>query len=817
MRIGMSLLDLKLGVRMLVKYPGLTLVGSLAISVAIAIGAAYFEFVNDFVHPKLPLEEGDRVVAIQSWNAAASSPEHRVLHDFVTWREESRTVREIGAFATVQRNLVTSDGLAEPVAVAEISASAFRLVRVPPLMGRPLVEADEHEGAPPVVVIGHGVWKARFGGDPAILGRTIQLGSTRSTVVGVMPEGFAFPVQHGMWTPLRLDAAAYERLQGPPIRVFGRLAPGATLREARAELAAIGARAAADHPRTHEHLRPRVLPYAESFFLSDATLWQVYLLNGVFVMLLVVACANVATLVFARTATREREIVVRNALGASRGRIVTQLFAEALVLSAVAAALGLAAAAWGMESGMDLFWAASGGPGPFWWNDDLAPATILYAGVFTVIGAVIVGVAPALKVTGRRLQPGLQRLAAGSGMRFGGMWTAVIVIQVALSVAFLPAAVSMGRAVLSDQATAFGVDADEYLTVRFALDAETPTKAATATHEERFQARVAALHEEVRRRLGEERGLSGVAFGSRLPGMEHPTVYVQVDGASGPLSTDPHDRVRTATVDPGFFDALRAPILAGRAFHSGDLAPGAHPAIVNRSFVRRHLGGENAVGRRVRYAARAGEEPGPWHEIVGVVADLGINAFEPEESEGLYLPAAPGKLNPVYLAVRVGRSPESFAPRLRAIFTAVDPTVRLYDLRPLDEVGEAEQRSMKALAAVFALLSLVALTLSTVGIYALMSFTVAQRTREIGIRAALGASPRRIVTAIFSRAIAQLALGVALGGAAAVLVGDQVAEEGPWLLLAIAALMMVVGILACVVPARRGLRIQPTEALRAGT
>jgi hypothetical protein len=299
--------------------------------------------------------------------------------------------------------------------------------------------------------------------------------------------------------------------------------------------------------------------------------------------------------------------------------------------------------------------------------------------------------------------------------------------------------------------------------------------------------------------------------------MDHPTAFVQVDGATGPMSTDPRDRVRTASIDPGFFEALRAPILAGRGFHSGDLAAGGRAVIVNRSFVRRHLGGRNAVGRRVRYAAREGEEPGPWHEIVGVVGDVGMNAFEPNESEGIYLPAAPGKINPIYLAVRVGSSPESFAPRLRALFTAVDPTVRLYDLRPLEAVGEAERQSMKALAGIMALMALVALALSTVGIYALMSFTVAQRTREIGIRAALGAPPRRIITAIFSRAIAQLALGVVLGSAAAVLIGDQVAEEGPWLVLAIAGLMMLVGVLACVVPARRGLRIEPTEALRAGT
>ncbi len=235
MAFGMSWLDFKLGFRMLIKYPGLTLVGGFAMSVGIAIAAGSFEFINDFINPTLPLEEGDRVVAIQNWDATAASTEFRSLHDFLTWRDELESVEDIGAYTTFRRNVITDDGRAEPVRGSEISASAFRLVRVPPLMGRPLVETDEQDGAPPVVVIGHDLWQARFGGDSGVVGRSVQLGNSRSTVVGVMPEGFLFPLRDNLWVPLRVNVLDYERLEGPAIRIFGRLAPGVTLEEAQAE------------------------------------------------------------------------------------------------------------------------------------------------------------------------------------------------------------------------------------------------------------------------------------------------------------------------------------------------------------------------------------------------------------------------------------------------------------------------------------------------------------------------------------------------------------------------------------------------------
>ena len=269
--------------------------------------------------------------------------------------------------------------------IAEITASAFQLTLVPPLLGRSLVDADERAGAQPVAVIGYDVWQSRFAGDPRVVGRTVRLGPQPTIVVGVMPEGFAFPVAHSLWVPLRLNPLDYQRRQGPQIGIFGRLAPGATLAQAQAELTTIGLRAAADFPDTHAQLRPEVVPYARSILdLTTSDAIGLMAINVFIVMLVVLLCGNVALLIFARAATRESEIVVRTALGAGRGRIVAQLFAEALVLTAGAAVVGLLAAGFAlrrvigtMRQDLSL---------PFWFSDSLAPATLLYTAVLAVLG-----------------------------------------------------------------------------------------------------------------------------------------------------------------------------------------------------------------------------------------------------------------------------------------------------------------------------------------------------------------------------------------------------------------------------------------------
>jgi hypothetical protein len=354
-RLRFSRLDVTMALRMLVRYPGLTLVGTVAIAIAIALGTIYFEAVNKYQNPRLPIRDGHRLVSVLTWDANAVALEERSLHDFALWREQVKTLDHLGAAVVFVRNLATDDGRVEPARGAEVTASVFRLMG-PPLLGRPLTERDEQPAEPPAVVLSHTLWKTRFGSDPEVVGRVVKLGTASAIVAGVMPEGFGLPMGQRLWMPLRVDGSRLAPRPGPTALIFGRLTPGASLGDAQVEMAAIGARLAAGSPETHKSLRLRVTTFGKPLAEGGPALIirnVLYVANGVFLMLLAIVCTNVATLVFARTATRGWEIAVQNALGASRGRIVTQLFIEALVLAAVAAVVGLVVAkislGWGGE------------------------------------------------------------------------------------------------------------------------------------------------------------------------------------------------------------------------------------------------------------------------------------------------------------------------------------------------------------------------------------------------------------------------------------------------------------------------------------
>ena len=828
--IRVSWLDVKLGGRMLVKYPGLTLVAGLAFAFAIAVGAAGFELISQVAAPTLPLPGGDRVVAIRAWDEAASDQEHRLAHEFTSWRGTLRTVAALGAHRSVQRNLVVPGGEVTPVTLAEISASAFQVAAVRPLLGRVLLPADEQPDAPPVLVIGYDAWRTRFAGDTAVVGRTVRLDGTPHTVVGVMPDGFAFPTSYSWWTPLHLSASGYAPGEGPPIEVVGRLAPGATLESAQAELATLARRAASDFPETRARVRPEVVPLGQSLFTVRVGMKLRAALRAAnlpLVLFLVLVCGNVAMLMFARAATRETELVVRTALGASRGRVVMQLFTEALVLGAVAAVVGLAAAGFIVRVGLS---AADGPTGalPFWIRASLSPTTVLYAIVLTLLGAVIAGVVPALKVTrglASRLRAGS---AGGGGLRFGGIWTVVIVCQVAVTVAFPILALSAWRSTARQRALEASFPAAEYLMVSLAMG---PASALGELADTSAAARVRlrAARTELARRAAAEPAVLEVTGASALPLMYHPWRRVEVEGVAASVADSAAaPRVSSAHVAEDFFAVFDAPILSGRGFDSGDLTPDSRVVIVNRSFVDEALGGRNPIGRRVRYTAfeeasggrSPDAPPGPWYEIVGVVPDLGMKAAgDARAAAGLYHPAAPDADALAYLAVHARGDAASLAPRLRELAAAVDPTLRLDTVLPMDEIQAGDLRMEGYIFRLLLVVSALALTLSLAGVYAVTSFTVARRTREIGIRVALGADPRRVAATIVRRPLVQVALGVLLGCSLLALLqatsSNGLSVRAGFLVGAYGTALFAVCLLACVVPARRALAVEPTEALRA--
>jgi putative ABC transport system permease protein len=833
-----SWLDLKLGGRMLVKSPLLTITGCIAIATAIGVNAGFNEFTGDLFAGQARGEANGDVVRLSNFDTESGARDPRVLEDLGRWRAELQTVREIGAALSLDMGLVAPSGRPFPVNVAEMSASGFRIADMVPELGRPLLDSDDGPGAEPVMVLSHEAWLRYLGGNPEVVGSQLRLGETSYRVVGIAPTEFDFPAaSFEVWTNFRRNPEAYPPRAGPGVIAFGRLADGRTLEEAQREMEQLGQRAAADAPETHGQLRPTVTPFSESGLDSPQIRWALRIARTLLVMLLVVACANVATLVFARNAGRATEIAIRHALGAGRGRIVMQLFGEALVLALLSTAVGLAVADWGLRWGGEIFWEAQRIDPPVWWDPGISLSTALYSFALAFLGAGVVGILPALRATGKGAQDALRSASSGGVLAFGRLPTLVIVVQVAATVAFVPLVVAQTLRDVEDRFLAVSFPTEQYLSARLLVDSEVQLTSnaedAAAGVEGRtvniagiadsyplgptLLARYRSMRDDVAERLRNEPGVRSVALTTRLPGIlgqSIPAASLELDGQP-PRGSGWY--ARTATVGLELFEAVGDSMADGRGFTVADYGPDQRVAIVNQAFVEEILEGRSAVGRLVRAFDADGDDARPWTEIVGVLPD---DVAGPASTEAqIYYPLAGAGEYPVRLLVGVEGDPSAFAPRLRAIVADAEPGLILDEVLTLDALRRNELLQHLFQSGLLGFIALVTALLATAGVYALMSFIVSQRTREIGIRTALGAEPRRVVRGVFLRTFVQLGLGVAVG---LFLVGamGQRSEAGLtrtlWLAGGgVSAVLVTVGLIGCLIPVLRALRIPPTEALRA--
>jgi putative ABC transport system permease protein len=804
--LGGFALDARLGLRMLRRSWGLTLAGGLAMTIVITIAAVVFVFLDEFMgRTAPPLDQGERVVALQSWDAEAHRRREVPRRDLERWSETLRSVEDLGGFQTIERRLIAGGRPAEWVRVAEITASGFRLARVSPLFGRWIADADEHVAAAPVVVIGYDVWRSRFASDRGVIGQSVRLGEIVHTVIGVMPEGFAFPVNHGYWIPLRSDSAGSLK-PAPDGVVFARLAPGVSLDGAQAELATVGLLPPAAAPAGGAARRARVVPYTFAFtddVERGELAWQQRIILFLVTLLLVPPCLNVAILIYARTVTRQEEFAARFALGASRGRIVMQLCVEVLVLSSVAGAVALALTRPILTQIGEVIrrFPELGGSLPFWITFDFSWRAAVFVAGLSVVAAMIAGLVPALQATGRVMPTALRTLGSRTGVPLGATWTALIVAQVGLALAALPSTMELAWGHLRPGVLGPGFAAGEFLTARLIVDAPRET--------------------EVLRQIEAEFGTAAVTVTAALPGAE-PATFVEMEEAAGGQRI--RRFVRANEVDRSFFAVFGVSALSGRTFDGRDFG-GAATAIVDQTFVRQVIGDGNAIGRRIRPvpapASAAEAVAGPWYEIVGIVPDRPANT-----SQGrMYVPALPGARGPdgpMQLTLHAGPDPAAMSRRLQEIATNFGPALRLDDVRRLDEVLGEAQVSSNLTSYALAIVTLSVLVLSAAGLYALMSFTVTLRRREIGIRTALGARPGRLLASIFARVLWQIGAGVAVGVAIALFLHQRmnIEVEGGWhipgILPAAALFIMTIGLLAAAGPARRAVRVDPNEALRDG-
>ena len=808
-----SLVDVRLGLRTIVRTPGLSLVAVCALAIGIPVGLAPMHAVDVLERP-LPGDPDGRIRTLCYWRDTVH--EHATAGDYSLWRT---SLRSFGALAAYRPTTVNLDmgGAGLSVPGIEATASTFEILRTPAMLGRVLGADDERPGAPGVVVIGHDVWRAQFGGDPNIVGRPLLIGGAPFSIVGVMPQAFRFPTSHQLWMPLRMTDDGGGPRSGTSLVVFGRLSDGVTPDSAQAELQALTSSLAAGDHDSFDRLRATVLPAWHLTFgfpspgglraLPEFSLVQVLMLAPLFV-----ACVNVGLLILAQTSTRASEFAVRTALGASRGRILTQVFVEFMVLAVMAAGAGLLILDW--LPGRLL--TALGITLPYWIDTGLNTATVFRGLVLAAGCAVIAGVVPAVRMTSRSIDANIKRARASrSGNRLGGFSSALIVIDVAVAVVAIGVAGGLWGKVQATRPSESidGIRAGEILSVT--LDVR-------STQRQQVARTQAALVE----RLRGEPDVRAVTFATALPRMDHPVRLMDVDQdaaavaapAAGPFN------VRTSRIAIDFFEELEQPLVAGRGFDSRDLEEDARTIIVNTTFAERAFGSTNPIGRRVREATSDRAPVGPWLEIVGVVGRLGVHALTPSQDDGVYLPLTEGDVNPVRLAIWVRGDPAVVAPRVHELARAVDPNAVIAMPIPLDEMFEGDWYLLRAFVLGAALLVGVLLSLAASALYAILSLVVSQRTHEIGIRVALGANRWGIARDVATRAVVQIGAGVLLGlpfaGALSYefleLTGSGGSVPGAVAIALVlgVSVMLLVSLTACTVPTLRALRIAPMDALR---
>jgi predicted permease len=836
-QLRFSWLDVKLALRMLPKHPVLNLAAVFALAVGIPVGLAPSHLARTLEAP-LPGDAENQMRAIRHWDPLSSSVAPTWDGDFTFWARTLRSFSSLGAFRTSSYNVASVDGRAAPAAGAQLSSSVFQMLGVRPLLGRVLEAGDFAAGAPDVVVIGHRLWVSRFGQDPGVVGRSIRIGRNPHVVVGVMPDGFLFPTNEALWLPLRLTSVGgvAEKVR---VQVVGRLADGVSARQAQAELSSqgppheIGA-ATASEAEERAGLRAEVVPFGLLYLGLPAgglaALPEFRYVQALMFVLMLVACGNVAMLVFARTATRLRELAIRTALGASRGRIVSQIFVETLLLAVIAAGVGVLVFDWALDH-VNLAGLAGQAALPYWLSLGLTRGTALSALGFAAVSATVAGVLPAIVITGRGIS---ENIRGGSRVRFGRLTGALVAADIAVSVAAVGMAFAVSSHATDLQAAnrATGIPASEYLAVELRLPEGASSSAEARPADgasERVRVQLAAAQRELVGALQREPGVRSVAVGDVLPRMEHRSRPYELDGVERAPGAPPR-WTRLARVDVDFFHALGTPILTGRDFVRTDVEEGSRVAIVNMAFVERALDGRDrgaqwALGRRVRFPALSDTGKAAWYEIVGVVGPLGVNVLNADRGEAVYLPAALGTINPMQLAVHTVTPPASLTGRVRDLAVAVDPDLVMGRASVLSDVRQGDWYLVMGLAGGLVVLVGVLIALATSGLYAMLALSVTERTREIGIRAALGASRRALLMTILKRSLAQIAVGAAIGlpiAARSVFEltgtpdgGGSVSRAMAVALGLSAGIVLLVGVSSCLVPTRRILAIEASEAMHA--
>ncbi len=804
--------DLRFALRMVVKDRWFTAVAVAALALGIGLNATVFTLVNAVLIRGLPFKDSAQLYMIGQRRATQSRAESISIPDLQEMRAQSKTFAGIAGFSQTSMNLADEGALPEQARGARLTANAFQVLGQQPLLGRDFTADDERPGAEPVVIIGYTLWKNRYAANPNVLGRTLRINGQPTTIVGVMPEGMMFPMNATIWQAFIPNQEQMQRTNRP-LAPFARLRADATRAQALAELDAIAGRLATQFPDTNKELTAGIVQTFNERF-NGGEIRQVFLaLMGAVGFVLLISCANVANLLLSRAAHRAREISVRVALGASRWRVIRQLLVESLLLGFLGGVFGLLLAVVGVRL-FDAALPADSGK-PYWIQFTIDWTVIGYLAGVCILTSLVFGLAPALQVSRTNVNEVMKEGGRGTAGTRRARWMSatMVVVEIALTLVLLVGAGLMMRSFLNTYAIDIGIRTDYLMSMELQLPS---TKYPNDENRRAFYDRLAP-------RLAAVAGAESVAVSSNVPPQGGGGRALEIEGRPPvPIGTE-RAPVTTIVISPGFFDTVGAQIKRGRTFDERDGASGLESVIVNQRLVSEFLAGEDPIGKRIRFPPRDPKgKPDVWRTIVGISTNIVHGRrTDLEPASVAYIPLRQEPLGFMFLLVKSRVDPGVIMNAVRREVQAIDQDQPVYRMQTLNQLLAQQRWPIRVFGSLFAILAVIALVLAAVGLYAVMAYSVTQRTQEIGVRMALGAAARQVSWLILRQGLLQLVLGLTIGLVGAWFTSKalgpllvNVAPTDPSTFVVISLVLTLVAIAACFIPARRATRLDPLTALR---
>jgi putative ABC transport system permease protein len=792
--------DLRYGARMLWSKPGFTLVAAVTLALGIGANTAIFSAVDALLLRPLPFPDPERLVMIWENDTQEGNSRNPVAPaNFVDWRKQNEVCSQIGYFTQTGGLNLTGSGEPERITGVFVSQNLFSLLGAQPQIGRGFIDEDLKERQGLVVLLSHGLWQRRFGGDPSVIGKSLTLDSAPYTVIGVMPPQFQLPEEAELWGMTLNGEIATMRGQHF-LRVMARLKSGVTVEQARANFSLIARQLEQQYPATNKGYGVTVLSLREQ--LTGETQRALWIMAGAVGFVLLIACANVANLTLARAGARQREMAVRSAIGAGRFRLVRQLLTESMLLAGFGGALGVLLASWGVG------WITSIGA-----NVALAPKigvdlrVLAFTFLVTTLTGVIFGLASALTASKPNLNDALKEGARSASHSSNRMRNLLVISEVALALVLLAGAGLLIRSFVWLRNIETGFDPNNVLTMQFSLSG--------VNYDDGEQ--IATFYQRLVERLQSAPGVRSAAAISRVPlAGDRSTSGMNIEGrpALPGESREAHYRVIT----PGYFRTMGIPLRVGRDLTEQDNAEAPRVALINQTLAKKYWPGEDVIGKRIKLGPNANS---PWILIIGVVGDARNFGLENETLPEVYVANLQSPSDRMRLVIRTDVAPLSMVSTVKEVVRSLDKNV------PFSQVATMEQLLAKSVAprrlnlSLLAVFAVIALALAIAGVYGVMSYTVATRTREIGVRVALGAQAKDVLRLVVVQGVKPALAGVAIGLIASfamtrlmtkLLYG--VSATDPLTFIAVTVFLIVVALLAALVPAQRATKVDPMVALR---